>query len=136
MLLIKFPRVKPRLLHLYVFTYKIDLFSYCRIFTNSFPFSNRQISQSSTLGASQHSSIPHREIPLRFRERGRARSTCRHFTSSFPFASNRISPCSSLGASQHSSILHCKIPLRFRERGLPVPSSRAKSTHFNIDVAP
>ena len=28
-----------------------------------------------TLGAPQHSSIPHREIPLRFRERGRARST-------------------------------------------------------------
>ena len=26
----------------------------------------------STLGASPHSSIPHREIPLRFRERGRA----------------------------------------------------------------
>ena len=58
MLLIKFPRVKPRLFHLYVFTYKIDLFSYCRIFTNSFPFSNRQITQCSTLGASQHSSIP------------------------------------------------------------------------------
>ena len=29
----------------------------------------------STLGASQHSSILHCEIPLRFRERGRARST-------------------------------------------------------------
>ena len=27
MLLIKFPRVKPRLFHLYVFTCKIDLFS-------------------------------------------------------------------------------------------------------------
>ena len=29
----------------------------------------------STFGASQHWSIPHREIPLRFRERGLARST-------------------------------------------------------------
>ena len=76
----------------------------------------------STHGAPQHSSILHREIPLRFREPGRARSTCRRFTSSFPFASNRISPCSSLGASQHSSILQCEIPLRFRERGLPAPA--------------
>ena len=76
----------------------------------------------STLGAPQHWSIPHREIPLRFREQGRARSTCRRFTSSFPFASNRISPCSSLGASQHSSILQCEIPLRFREQGLPAPA--------------
>ena len=44
MLLIKFPRVKPRLFHLYVFTYKIDLFSFCRIFTNSFPFARSRIS--------------------------------------------------------------------------------------------
>ena len=58
LVVIKFPRV--------------DLFSFCRIFTNSFPFSNRGISQCSTLGAPQHSSIPHREIPLRFREPGLA----------------------------------------------------------------
>jgi hypothetical protein len=38
---------------LYVFTYKIVLFSYCRLFTNSFPFSNRRKSQCSTLGATQ-----------------------------------------------------------------------------------
>ena len=73
-LVVKIPQgsVKPRLFHLYVFTYKIDLFSYCRIFTNSFPFSYRRISQCSTIGAPQHWSILHREIPLRFREPGLA----------------------------------------------------------------
>jgi len=37
-LVVKIPQgsVKPRLFHLYVFTYKIDLFSFCRIFTNEF----------------------------------------------------------------------------------------------------
>jgi len=34
------------------------------------PFANRWIVWCSSLQASQHSSIPHREIPLRFRERG------------------------------------------------------------------
>ena len=33
------------------------------------PFANRWIVWCSSLQASQHSSIPHREIPLRFRER-------------------------------------------------------------------
>ena len=33
------------------------------------PFANRRIVWCSSLQASQHSSIPHREIPLRFRER-------------------------------------------------------------------
>ena len=44
LVVIKFPRVNPKLFHLYVFTYKIDLFSYCRIFTNSFPFASSRIS--------------------------------------------------------------------------------------------
>ena len=44
LVVIKFPRVNPKLFHLYVFTYKIDLFSYCRIFKNSFPFASSRIS--------------------------------------------------------------------------------------------
>ena len=36
------------------------------------PFANRRIVWCSSLQASQHSSIPHREIPLRFREPGLA----------------------------------------------------------------
>ena len=36
------------------------------------PFANRWIVWCSSLQASQHSSIPHREIPLRFRERAGA----------------------------------------------------------------
>ena len=34
------------------------------------PFANRRVMPCSSLQASQHWSIPHREIPLRFRERG------------------------------------------------------------------
>ena len=77
MLLINFPRVKPRLFHLYVFTYKIVLFSYCycRCFTNSFPFASSRISTmfySRGLTTLVYSPLRN---SLRFCERGLARST-------------------------------------------------------------